>query len=89
MLVATLFALNNSKVADDLKTYKSTCVVLPESLQIKIDLTTSVVGGTGCVAPGLAVGTVNMVVRSVDVISTIALLNVLAKEKSLRLCFFS
>jgi hypothetical protein len=89
VLVATLLALNNSKVADDLSTSKSTNVVLPESLQTKIDFTTSVVGGTGGVAPGLAVGTVNMVVRSVDVISTIALLNVLAKEKPLRLCFFS
>jgi hypothetical protein len=88
VLVATLLALNNSNVADDLTTSKSTNVVLPESLQIKIDFTTSVVGGTGGVAPGLAVGTVNMVVRSVDVISTIALLNVLAKEKSLRFCFF-
>jgi hypothetical protein len=58
--------------------------MLPESLQIRIDFTTSVVGGTGGVAPGLAVGTVNRVVKSVDVISTIALLNVLAKEKSLR-----
>jgi hypothetical protein len=29
-----------------------------------------------------------MVVKSVDVISTIELLNVLAKEKCLRFCFF-
>ena len=37
--------------------------------------------------PASAVGIVNKVVRSVDVTSTIALLNVLAKEKSLRFCF--
>jgi hypothetical protein len=86
--VATLLALNNSNVADDLSTSMSTNVVFPESLQIKIDFTTSVVGGTGGVAPGLAVGTVNMVVRSVDVMSTIELLNVLAKEKCLRFSFF-
>ena len=58
--------------------------MFPESLQIKIDFITSVVGGTGGVAPGLAVGTVNRVVKSVDVMSTIALLNILAKEKCLR-----
>ena len=73
MLVATLFCLNISNVADDLTTSISTKVVEPESLQIKIDFTTSVVGGTGGVAPGLAVGTVNTVVKSVDVISTSAL----------------
>jgi len=39
----------------------------------------------GGVAPALAVGTVITVVKSVVVISTIALLKVLAKEKSLRL----
>ena len=38
VLVATLKALNNSKVADDLTTSKSTNVVEPESLQTKIDL---------------------------------------------------
>ena len=55
---------------------------------ISLILTTAVVGGTGGVAPGLAVGTVNTVVKSVLVMSTIALLNVLAKEKTLRFCFF-
>jgi hypothetical protein len=80
--------LNNSNVADDLTTSKSTNVVLPESLQIKIDFTISVVGGTGGEAPGLAVGTVIMVVKLVVVISTIALLKVLAKEKSLLFLFF-
>jgi hypothetical protein len=88
VFVATLFCLNNSKVADDLTTSTSTNVVLPESLQIKIDFTTSVVGGTGGVAPGSAVGTVIKVVKPVVVMSTIALLNVLAKEKILRLLFF-
>ena len=79
---------NNSNVDDDLTTSKSTSVVLPESLQIKIDFTTSVVGGTGGEAPGSAVGTVSIVVRSVVVRSAIALLNVLAKEECLRFCFF-
>jgi hypothetical protein len=54
-------------------------------LQTKRDFTTSVVGGTGGVAPGSAVGTVITVVKFVVVTSTIALLKVLAKEKSLRL----
>ena len=43
-----------------------------------------VVGGTGGVAPGSAVGTVIKVVRSVEVTSNIGPLNVLAKEKTLR-----
>jgi len=54
-------------------------------LQTKRDFTISVVGGTGGVAPGSAVGTVKTVVKFVVVTSTIALLKVLAKEKSLRL----
>ena len=85
VFVATLLALNNSNVADDLRTSTSNNVVLPESLQTKIDFTTTVVGGTGGVAPASAVGTVIKVVRSVVLTSNIALLNVLAKEKSLRL----
>ena len=63
MFVATLFALNTSKVAAPRTTSTSTKVVEPESLQIKRDFTTSVVGGTGGVAPALAVGTVITVVN--------------------------
>ena len=85
MFVAILLALNNSMVAEDLSTSTSNNVVLPESLQTKIDFTTAVVGGTGGVAPASAVGTVIKVVKSVVVTSNIALLNVLAKEKSLLL----
>ena len=51
----------------------------------KIDFTTAVVGGTGGVEPGVAVGTVIKVGKSVDVTSNMALLNTLAKEKGLLL----